>query len=120
MVNLSDSSLDGNKKWLAVTDEENWQKCLEHGLWGASEKRSGGLKKMKVGDEMLVYIKVMRIAGIYRVTKEHFYDTTRIWKNSGGIFPHRIAFESTDRVLDSPISVKALYDRELKTKEGIS
>lgn len=56
-----DSDLQESRKWLAVTTEENWKKCLEDGTWGASDNRSKGLKKMKKGDEMLVYIRTMKL-----------------------------------------------------------
>jgi len=37
--------------WLGVTSEENWAKCLTHGVWGANENRM--LQQVKIGDDIL-------------------------------------------------------------------
>ncbi len=105
-------------KWLCVTTEENWKECLKHGIWGASDNRSEGLKKIRVGDKLLVYIKKMKIVGIFRVTREHFYDSKKIWKN--GIFPHRIGFEPTDKVLSDPVDIRSMYNKQIKPKKGLA
>ncbi|MDP9288842.1 MAG: EVE domain-containing protein [Thermoproteota archaeon] len=77
--------------WLGVTSEENWPKCLTHGVWGASENRFRALQQMKIGDDLLVYLKPMKIVGIFQITKEYFHDSTRIWKD--GLLPHRVGFQ---------------------------
>jgi len=75
--------------WLGVTSEENWAKCLTHGVWGANENRM--LQQVKIGDDILVYLKPMKIIGIFQITKEYFYDLTKIWKHD--LFPHRVGFQ---------------------------
>lgn len=107
---------DSSTKWLGVTDEENWKKCLEYGIWGASDNRYKGLKQMKVGDKLLVYIKQMKLGGIFRVNREYFYDAKKIWTT--GVFPHRIGFEPTDKIPADPIDIRTMYNKHLKPKKG--
>ncbi len=113
---FEDMQNSASTKWLCVTTEENWKKCLQHGIWGASDNRSQGLKQIKVDDKLLVYIKKMKIVGIFKVSREYFYDSKKIWEN--GIFPHRIGFEPTDKILSNPVDIRNMYNQHIKPKKG--
>ncbi len=103
--------------WLGVTSEENWSKCLTHGIWGASENRFRALQQMKIGDDLLVYLKPMRIVGIFQITKEYFHDSTRIWKD--GLLPHRVGFQpKPSKVPLKGIDIRSLYNSYFKSNKG--
>jgi len=53
----------GSKRESHVTTSENWRR----------------------------YLKPMKIIGIFQITKEYFYDLTKIWKHD--LFPHRVGFQ---------------------------
>lgn len=103
--------------WLGVTSEENWSKCLEHGVWGASDNRFRSLQQMKIGDDLLVYIKPMKIAGIFQITKEYFYDSTRIWND--GLLPHRVGFQpKLSKMPLKTIDIRSIYNNYFKSNKG--
>lgn len=110
------SRSDGFTKWLGVTTRENWKNCLEYGVWGASENRFKGLKQIRVGDKVVVYIKPMKIAGIFEVSREYYYDDSEVWKD--GLFPHRIGFIRPEKILHEPIDIRSMYNTLLKPKKG--
>lgn len=122
IVEIDDIDSKGSGKWLAVTTEENWKRCLEDGTWGASDNRSQGLKRMKRGDEMVVYIRTIKVAGIFKMTRDYYYDATKKWKD--GMFPHRIGFSPTEKVPISFIDIRTMFYEYIKpiitrrSKEG--
>lgn len=66
-----------------------------------------------------VYVKQMKIAGIFQITKEYFYDSTMIWKN--GLFPHRVGFQpKPSKVPPNAIDIRSLYNSYFKSIKGSS
>jgi predicted RNA-binding protein len=100
------SIMEEGQKWLAVTSEENWKKCLENHVWGADDNHAQQLKKMKKNDEIVIYLAGMKLAAICKVSKEYYYDDTKIWQD--GIYPHRVQIEPV-KIPSTPIDIKKIY-----------
>ena len=93
------------------------QNVLTHGVWGASENRFRALQQMKIGDDLLVYLKPMKIVGIFQITKEYFHDSTRIWND--GLLRHRVGFQTKpSKVPLKEIDIRLLYNNHVKSKKG--
>ncbi len=101
------------QKWLGVASSENWNKCIENRIWACDDNRSQQIKRMKKGDEIVIYLTGMKLAGICKVVSDYFYDDTRLWDD--GIYPHRIRIEPL-LIPTYPIDTKKLYNVYLKYK----
>ena len=83
--------------WLCITTRENWRIIKERNIWGVEERHLKTLRRVKIGDKLVFYIKQKigkgevyppMIAGIYEVASEPFMDEEKIF--SGGLYPWRI------------------------------
>ena len=101
------------QKWLIVTSQENWEVCLQNHVWGADENRASQMKKVKQGDEFLIYLKGMKIAGICKVLSDYYYEESHMWND--GVFPHRVRIEPV-KVPQTSIDIKKLYDTYFRYK----
>ncbi len=68
--------------WLIVTTQENWERCLAKGVWGVGDDYAETISKVSPGDEMFVFVKGMRGAGIVRASTKVYRDATPIWKGA--------------------------------------
>ncbi|MEO9296019.1 MAG: AAA family ATPase [Nitrososphaera sp.] len=111
----SGNTQPNSKKWLYVTSDENWVNCVKHNALGSEDNRALKMKMIKAGDKILVYLKGMKLAGIYSVNKEYFHDTTRIWEDD--IYPHRIGI-TPHKVPSRHIEITDLYNNKIKPEKG--
>jgi hypothetical protein len=66
----------------------------------------GQIKRVSVGDELLVHLVGMRTAGIFRVSQSYFHSEERIWLD--GVYPHRVRFEPLI-VPAEPVDIREFY-----------
>jgi len=89
--------------WLAITSYENWETVKNSNIWGVPIKNSNLLKKVKINDKIIFYVKkrkidkneiLSNIPGIFQVISDNFIDETPLFKppikTSNEIFPMRI------------------------------
>jgi len=107
------SLIKEGQKWLAVASPENWNKCIENRIWASDDNRAQQIKRMKKGDEIVIYLTGMKLAGICKIVSDYFYDDTRLWDD--GVYPHRIRIEPF-LIPTYPIDSKKLYNVYFKYK----
>lgn len=64
------------------------------------------MKKVVVGDNLLVHVVGMKCAGIFRVTEPYFYSEERIWPDD--TYPHRVRFEPL-LAPPEPVDIREFY-----------
>ena len=102
--------------WLCVVDETNWPVVKEKGIWGMSSKCARRLKKLlpkvKQGDAIVFYVKMLKIVGgIFRTATGVYEDNTRIFNNDNDeVYPYRIRLEPL-LVPDEPVPFKKLVPK---------
>jgi len=76
------------KYWLCITNEANWEIIKTKKVWGVIDRHKGKIAMTREGDELIFYIKPMRIGGIFEVISKPFREETPIFK--GEIYPRRV------------------------------
>ncbi len=107
--NILPSVQKGNVKvWIAVTSDQNYRLCANHGIWGVNSPQGRAqLSKVKIGDLLVFYIKrhgVLR--DIWKICNTMYYNNTKIWPNK--LYPWRINIKS---LLSCSISVNNLINQ---------
>lgn len=105
--------------WICMTDETNWNVIKTKKTWGVSEKHKDKINMTNKNDELVFYVKPLRLGGIFNVISEPFYDKTPIFP--GGGYPYRIKLESIivpKRFLDFYSLIKKLSFITQKKRRG--
>lgn len=76
------------KYWLCITNEANWEIIKTKKVWGVIDKHKGKIAMTREGDELIFYVKPMRVGGIFEVISKPFREKTPIFK--GEIYPCRV------------------------------
>jgi len=100
--------------WLCVVDnEETYNKCFENGSWGVRGKTIQTIKKVRINDMLIFYIKSKIFRGIFTVTKEYDKD---ISVEELGLYPDCVKFDNTHpkKLIDTNnIDFKEIFGKEL-------
>jgi len=92
--------------WLFVTDEANWKICLQNETWGTHDGHMKKFQKIKLNDVIIVYLKVLQLAGICVVSKTYYYDDKPLWQDES--YPHRIGFKPQN-ILEEPKNIRNFF-----------
>lgn len=108
------------KHWFCVTSEGNWQVVKSMRTWGVPRKSGAGvIKKVEIGDKLVVYVKPKRIGGIFRAISKSFESDKKIfyWAEYGReeFFPLRVRLEPLI-VADEPVNMNNLTSKLSFTK----
>ena len=77
----------------------NTEKCFEHKVFGLNSGSSKVWQRfvdLSPGDVLVFYKAKEGFAGIWKVSSEHYKDTTPIW--DGGVYPDRVKIEPVVRL----------------------
>ena len=92
--------------WLAVTTPGNWSLCSSKKTWGVTDRFADKLKRVIAGDDLVIHVSGMKCAGIFKITKPYFNDSTPIWPDD--VYPHRVNFEPFLAPPD-PLDIKQFF-----------
>jgi len=87
------------KYWLCVANEVNWEKVQKLNTWGIRARFRKLIEQVKLGDELVFYVKPKRIGGIFKVVSNSYEDHKKIFSTKGfrggdrETFPFRIRLE---------------------------
>jgi hypothetical protein len=109
---------------ILLTSKENFEICIERGVYGAIESASDKVNSeviscilgIKPGDFIFFYVKNLGIYGLWRVTNEPFYDEEKIWPNFNQKYPFRFCFEPVIRRFTKPVVLSDILDLKDKGK----
>ena len=75
--------------WICSVNRQNFDKVVQHNVWGVKDHFKGNLQKTEEGDHLLFYIyRGQTIGGEFQVKKGPYRDSKVIF--SGGSFPNRV------------------------------
>jgi MoxR-like ATPase len=74
------------------------------------------MQRMKIGDQILIHLIKNKSAGICKVVREYFEDSSKMW-DSNDIYRHRIGIEPL-KLPPFPVDAKYSYDKYLRTEHG--
>jgi len=99
------------RHWMFLTHPDNWEKCLEHGLFGFDAEYAYTVERyIQPGDLAIIYLaQRSAIWGVVEITDVLLNQTERIgWLKKGwearkgaqiqGVFPARVRFKPVCRV----------------------
>lgn len=111
-----------------LVGESNFDVCIKRGVYGGIHSTGSvkstqmnseviaGFAGIKAGDFVFLYVKNRGIYGLWRITREPFYDTTPIWKDATQIYPYRVSFEPIVRKFFKPVVMSDILDLRDKGK----
>lgn len=75
--------------WICSVNRQNFDKVMQHKVWGVAERFKGNLQRTEKGDYLLFYIiREQAIGGVFQVKKAFYRDSKAIF--SGGSYPYRV------------------------------
>ena len=75
--------------WICSVNRQNFDKVVQHNVWGVAERFKGNLQRAEKGDYLLFYIYgEQTIGGAFQVKKAPYRDSKAIF--SGGSYPYRV------------------------------
>ena len=75
--------------WICSVNRQNFDKVIQHNVWGVTDRFKGNLQKTEEGDHLLFYIYgEQTIGGAFQIKKGPYRDSKAIF--SGGTFSHRV------------------------------
>ena len=101
--------------WLCITNNQNWEIIKEKKIWGVSKRHEKAIRKSKIGDKLIFYVKQEnqkgkiiepRIVGVFEVASDVYEESTKIFK----------APPKTNETYPLRIKVKPLILGEIKFK----
>jgi hypothetical protein len=101
-----------------MASEENFQKCLEHGVYGATKvslervnsEIIAGMETIKAGDFIFFYVRNHGVHGLWKATSSPFVDDgIDIWGEAGK-YPYAVCFEPVVRHFPKPIALNDIFD----------
>lgn len=98
--------------WLGVATPENYALNFKTRTWGVSDRSLDRIKRVRVGDNLVIHVPPMRCGGIFRVTKPHFHAEKPIWPDSP--YPHRIRIEPVI-VPPRPVDIRRAFTMMIGT-----
>jgi predicted RNA-binding protein len=79
-------------KILLALAGNNTEKCFDAKVFGTDDGvRATKLVEMSEGDILVFYKAKEGFAGIWKVTKSYYWDTSKIWED--GVYPNRVGIE---------------------------
>jgi predicted RNA-binding protein len=75
------------KYWLFVTNDANWKTIKDKKIFGFDEKGIKDLKKLTIGDLVIIYIKGKKIGGIFEIKSLKLESKVRFRE---GNYPYKI------------------------------
>jgi hypothetical protein len=92
--------------WLAVTTPENWERCKATKTWGVKKGQEATLSRAAEGDDLVIYVVGLNLAGLFKITEGLFTSQERIWEDD--VYPYRVRFE--DHVVPpEPVSIRQFF-----------
>jgi len=99
------------RHWMLLTHPDNWEKCVQHGLFGFDEEYASTVEHyIKPGDQAIIYLaKHSTVWGVVEITDVLLSQTEEIgWQKKGwearkgarivGLFPARVRFRTVCKV----------------------
>ncbi len=74
------------------------------------------LMSIKLGDFVFFYVKKVGFYGLWKITKELFYDEYNIYGDPKQKYPYRVCFEPAVRKFDKPVALSDILDLRDKGK----
>jgi hypothetical protein len=111
-----------------LVGENNFNVCIGRGVYGGIHSKGSAKSEqvnseviasfagIKAGDFVFFYVKNRGIYGLWRITRESFYDTTPIWNDPAQLYPYRVCFEPTVRKFFNSIAMSDVLDLKDKGK----
>jgi len=113
----------GNHIFLA--SKENFEKCLEYGVYGGichsleriSSEIIAGFEGIRPSDLIFFYVRNIGIYGLWKATSRPFLDEERnVWGRKDQLYPYRVCFEPSIRYFPKPIVLSDILDLRDKGK----
>jgi hypothetical protein len=107
-----------------LVTQEHFPMCLEYGVYGGvshpleriNSEVIAGFEAIRPGDFIFFYVKNVGVYGLWRSTREPFFDKRDIWGDKEQSFPYRVCFEPAIRQFSKPISLSDILDLRDKGK----
>jgi len=74
--------------WLCITNETNWKIVKSKKVWGVTDRHKDKIIITKEGDKLVIYIKPMKVGGIFEVVSKPFREESPIFKDEA--YPNRV------------------------------
>ena len=108
------------KYWLCVTNKDNWKIIQKKKIWGVPKNKKGIMSRVKIGDDLIFYVKPKKIGGVLKAASESFESEKKIFRpiTDESIFTNRITLKEV-LVPKNPINVRKLVPKLsfIKNKE---
>ena len=124
--------MENQRHWMFLTHPDNWEKCLQHSLFGFDQEYAYTVEHfVKPGDQAMIYLaKQSAIWGVVEITEVLLNQTEPIgWLKKGwearkggrieGTFPARVRFRPVCRV-DPPRVISGPTNRHREQLEYIT
>lgn len=111
-----------------LTGQDNFEICVNRGVYGGihnvgsvkSEQMNSEIISsfcgIRPGDFVFFYVKNIGIYGLWKITREPFYDEKDIWHNPKQLYPYRVCFEPVIRRFDRAVALSDILDLRDKGK----
>ena len=94
--------------WICITNEVNWKIVKSKKIWGVTDRHKDKIMMTREGDKLVIYVKPMKVGGIFEVASRPFREESQIFK--GEKYPNRI------RIRPILVPAQLLEFQELVTK----
>lgn len=104
-----------NKYWIFVTDDTHWETIKDNEIFGFNEKSIKDLDKLRVGDNIAVYIKGKKIGGLFKIISLNYSGNINFENNA---YPRRIKLKKV-LIPKIPINVDDEVVRNISIFRGL-